>query len=62
MAWKGKEWNGMERKGKAMLGNQGKERKWKDKHSSLTRKRNHKIQEYHNNHKMKTNFQSFINL
>jgi hypothetical protein len=60
---KGKE--GKERKGKARKGKErkeGKERKGKARHSSLTTKKNHKIQEYHNNHKMKPKFQSFINL
>jgi hypothetical protein len=47
----------MERKGKESLGKQGKERKGKDKNCSLTTKNNQKIQEYHNNHKMKLNFQ-----
>jgi hypothetical protein len=58
----GKEMQGKESKGKARLGKKGKERQGKAKHNSLTSKKNHKIQGHHNNHKMKTKFQSFINL
>jgi hypothetical protein len=66
---KGKERKGnarkvKERKGKARQGKarKGKESQGKARHSSLTTKMNHKIQEYHNNHKMKPKFQSIINM
>jgi hypothetical protein len=63
MAWKVKVWKGMAWHGKEMhgLGSQEKERKGKDKYSSLITKNNHNIQEYHNNHNVKPKFQSFIN-
>jgi hypothetical protein len=55
---------GKEMKDKEILAkpSQGNERKHKARHSSLTTKMNHKIQEYHNNHKMKPKFQSIINM
>jgi hypothetical protein len=61
-ARKGKTRQGKTRKDKTRKVNIRHERKGKARHSSLTTKMNQKIQEYHNNHKMKTKFHSFINI
>jgi hypothetical protein len=68
-ARKGKEKHGKTRQGKEKKGNtsqdktrEGNSIQGKARHSSPTKKMNHKIQEYHNNHEMKQKFQSIINL
>jgi hypothetical protein len=59
---KGKERHDKARKGNKRQGKASKERQGKARHSSLATKMNHKVQEYHNNHQMKTKLQSFINM